>query len=106
MVIQWNRRARLELSSIYSYYFNVAGKRIALHIQNEIIDVVSSLASQPRLGHIMDEIEGVNERFRSLSINKHYRAIYFIDDSTIIIFSIWDNRQSPAKLEAKLKMGE
>ena len=105
MVIQWNRRARQELRDIYSYHLSVAGKQVAQHIQNKIIDVVSSLANQPHMGHVMDKIEGLDERFRSLVINKHYKVIYFIDNCMIVIFSIWDTRQNPVKLESTLKVG-
>ena len=40
--------------------------------------------------------------YRSISINKNYYFIYHVTKTTIWIVDIWDRRQNPAKLTARI----
>jgi len=101
MRIVWLEDARDDLESIYRFVAQDSEKAAA-EIHNNIYDQAGKLKDFPWLG-VVDPLLNENaEVYRSLIVRRHYKVVYKIDDKFIYIIAIWDCRQNPKMLMAKV----
>ena len=98
--LYWTDFSQKELKSIYSYYREKAGKRIASKIIDGIYYETCKLQKQPKIGQIEELLINRKQEFRHL-IFKNYKIIYWIneEEERIEINDVFDTRQNPIKLE-------
>ncbi len=89
--IEWTRRASVELSEIYQYYYEKAGQRVARRRIKTISQYVLELKNMPNLGRLDDKYHHI-PTYRYIVV-LDYRVYYFAKDDTINIISVWDCRQ-------------
>lgn len=74
---------------------------------NKFIDKVNALKRMllkyPYLGHPEPILADRKYPYRSKSITKYYRIIFFQKGNTIWIADFWDSRQDPVKLAQRIK---
>lgn len=103
MVIVVRASARKQLNEIFNYYCAVATKNVALKIIGKIREAIDILAMHPKIGPILyDYTDDVPFTYRSLVAHPNYKVIYRIDKDRVIVVAVWDCRQDPKMLEAKL----
>lgn len=100
MRIVYSSRAVESLKNIFQFLHRKS-ETAAATIQNGILDGIDRLQSFPEMAPIEPLLEDEPETFRSLVINRHYKAVYVIEDETIYIVDIWDCRQEPESLKKK-----
>ena len=98
MVVKWSAVAEERLKGIFDYYLHAAGNKVAMQLVVKVRDSVDSLRSMPLMAPLEKDLTDMEPAFRSLIINRHYKAIYFIDDENIMVVDIWDCRQNLVKL--------
>jgi plasmid stabilization system protein ParE len=91
--IFWTQTALRQRNYIFEYW-NTRNKSISYSrkLNDKIKERISFLKSDPELGSLT---EFINTRVLSLG---HYRIFYQRKKESIIITSIWDNRQNPGRL--------
>ena len=89
--IRWLRRASTELTKIYHYYEQVAGKKVAIRRLGRISESVLKLKDMPYLG-VLDQDFPHEPNYRHLTV-LDYKIYYFVDETVVYIASIWDCRQ-------------
>lgn len=99
LTIYWTEFAEKELESIFEYYHEVAGLRIAQKIVNGIFNRTLSLKDQPEIGKVEELLQGRKQEFRYL-VYKNYKIIYWINrkQNRIEINDVFDTRQNPVKI--------
>ncbi len=95
----WTAFSQKELESIFNYYKEKAGIRIAKNIVNGIFKEALKLKKQPELGQVEELLEAREEIFRYL-VHTNYKIIYWINfkENTIEIIDVFDTRQNPVKI--------
>ncbi len=102
MVVKWNKDAQIRIREIFDYYYDVVGQKTAMKITSTLRDSVDSLGRMPLKAPIELSLEDEPEKYRSLVILRRYKAVYYVEDETVIVVDIWDCRQSPAKLKTRV----
>ncbi len=97
--IIWLKLAEDKLIDIYNYHKAKAGKKIALNLVNDIVEMSSILENQPYIGAIEEFLNERSEGFRYILSNK-YKIIYYVnlEGGFISIANVFDTRQNPIKL--------
>lgn len=98
MVINWTAKAKTHLSRIYNYYQTVANSRTAKKMVRSIVASVKLLRQNPRMAAIEPLLSDFPQLFRSLVVEDHYKVVYYVEDETIHIVTVFDSRQDPHKL--------
>lgn len=92
--IIWSNSARLQLKTIFEYYnFRNKSKLYSLTLNSLIQNELKTLLQQPNIGKKTDFIN-----VRGLLI-ENYLIFYEINETPILILSIWDTRQDPKRLK-------
>ncbi len=102
--VYWTYFAEKKLDSIYSYYTNIAGKRVAQKLVNEIVEKSIKMEKSPFIGQLEPLLENRKEKFRYI-IHGNFKLIYWINElkNQIEIVNLFDCRQNPVLLEAQTK---
>lgn len=98
--LYWTDFSNKELKSIYTYYREKVGKRVAKKIVDGIYNETFKLKKQPKVGQIEELLINREHEFRYL-IFKNYKVIYWINEieGQIEINDVFDTRQNPLKIE-------
>ena len=92
--IVWTTTAKLQLKAIFEYFnFRNKSKLYSLKLNRLIQIELKILLQQPTIGKKTDSIN-----VRGLLIENYY-IFYQINETHIIILSIWDTRQNPKRLK-------
>jgi plasmid stabilization system protein ParE len=102
MQIQFTKLAREELLRIVSVFAEFAGARSANLFVERVRERGATLLKHPEIGHPETLLSDRKRLYRSISINKNYYFIYHVTKTTIWIVDIWDRRQNPARLTARI----
>lgn len=94
----WLEKAKAAFEQQKNWYLNTMGRHAAKKFTDAILKDADRLANSPHLGQIEPILEDLPERYRSLVCGKHFKLVYFIEETTIYIVAIRDCRQSPGKL--------
>lgn len=89
--IHWTRRASIDVAHIYDFYLKLSGTVVANNRLRKISDTVLYLKRFPYIGRIDDEnLDAPTHRYL---IVLDYKIYYFIEEDSVYIATIWDNRQ-------------
>ena len=102
MQIQFTKLAREEFLRIVSVFAEFAGTRSANLFVERVRERGATLLKYPEIGHPETLLSDRKRIYRSISINKNYYFIYHVTKTTIWIVDIWDRRQNPARLTARI----
>lgn len=92
--IVWSTSAKLLLKIIFEYFnFRNKSKIYSLKLNAFIQTELKKLLQQPNIGKKTDLIN-----VRGLLIENYY-IFYEINETHIIILSVWDTRQNPKRLK-------
>jgi addiction module RelE/StbE family toxin len=92
--IVWTTPAKLQLKAIFEYFnFRNKSKLYSLKLNRLIQTELKILLQQPTIGKKTDSIN-----VRGLLIENYY-IFYQINETHIIILSVWDTRQNPKHLK-------
>jgi toxin YoeB len=92
--IVWTTPAKLQLKAIFEYFnFRNKSKLYSLKLNRLIQTELKILLEQPTIGKKTDSIN-----LRGLLIENYY-IFYEINETHIIILSVWDTRQNPKRLK-------
>lgn len=97
MKVIWSNLAEDSLISIYKYYREVAGIKIARKIKIEIFEATRLLIKHPDSGQIEEVLNPLDEGHRYL-VKRHHKIIYKRVEEGILITDIFDTRQDPIKI--------
>ena len=103
MQLQFTKQAREEYLRIVSVFAEFAGARSANLFIERVRERGTTLLKHPEVGHPETLLSDRKRMYRSISINKNYYFIYHVTKTTIWIVDIWDRRQNPAKLTARIQ---
>lgn len=103
MKLQFTKQAREEYLRIVSVFAEFAGSRSANLFIERVRDRGTLLLKHPEIGHPEMLLSDRKRLYRSISLNKNYSFVYHVTKTTIWIVDIWDRRQNPAKLTARVK---
>jgi toxin ParE1/3/4 len=95
--IEWSELSERQLKDIFDYYSFEANSRIARKIINRIINRVSILENNPFAGPREELLSNYLEEYRYL-VESNYKIIYWKNENTITIASVFDCRQNPEKI--------
>lgn len=94
--IVWTSRAIEERKAILDYWIQRnQSKSYSIKLNNLFIEKIRHIALQPLSGRKTD-----NENVR-VSIVKEYLVFYEIEETKIIILTVWDGRRNPEDLSIK-----
>jgi|SRR5690554_3460191 len=96
--IEWSELSSKQLIDIYDYHYLKASPRTAKKIINKIIDRVEILRKNPLSGPKEELLDEMTEDFRYL-VESNYKIIYWQENKTITIASVFDCRQNPEKIK-------
>ena len=92
--IVWSTSAKLLLKTIFEYFnFRNKSKIYSLKLNAQIQTELKKLLQQPNIGKKTDLIN-----VRGLLI-ENYFIFYEVNETHIIILSVWDTRQDPKRLK-------
>ncbi|NHB68940.1 type II toxin-antitoxin system RelE/ParE family toxin [Perlabentimonas gracilis] len=96
--IEWSELSTKQLNYIFDYYSIKASPSIAKNIVNKIVDRVEILLKNPVSGPKEELLSEMSEDFRYL-VESNYKIIYWQENETITIASVFDCRQNPEKMK-------
>jgi plasmid stabilization system protein ParE len=99
VVIDWSDNAKQQLRDIFDYYQVSASKKVALKMTREIWQTAKPLAKFPFMAPIEPLLAEFSETFRSFVVRDIYKIIYYVDNDTVYVVSVWDCRQDPHKMK-------
>jgi len=97
MEILWSDFALDSLKDIYLYYDQIAGKKVAKKIKDQIFNSVKQLKKYPKSGQIEEMLIELDEGHRYL-VAGNYKIIYKQVKEGILITDVFDTRQNPKKI--------
>lgn len=100
--IHWSKRAERSYGKIIDYIAAQFGKPRARKYVTGVYTEVEKLPANPRLGQVEPLLEAARHEFRRLVIEDLTKVIYRITDTSIEIVDVWDTRQDPEELAARL----
>ena len=103
MRLQFTKLARAEYLRIVSVFAEFAGTRSANLFIERVRERGETLMKHPEVGHPETLLSDRKRMYRSISINQNYYFIYHVTKTTIWIVDVWDRRQNPARLTARIK---
>lgn len=99
----WTRMAQDHKDEAIAYGAEVFGKKSTIKLNNKIKESLETLSAYPQIGKIEPLLEDSALTYRSLTIHKNYKLVYYIEDDTVVVADIWDTRQEPAYLKNRLE---
>jgi plasmid stabilization system protein ParE len=104
MVVIWTPHAERKLDDVHSYYVE-HNPQAAKRMVAGIVHASNSLKVFPKRAPLL--LVYRKKRFRELLVQRPHRKIhkliYYIEDKTVYIATVWDCRQNPQKLIDELK---
>lgn len=95
--IIWTDFAIRNLKDIFDYYSTQADKKVAHKIIRQILKSAKQLQHNPDSGPTESNLMELRKNHRYL-VSGHYKLIYRIMNSQIIINDVFDTRQNPSKM--------
>ncbi|MDR0232131.1 MAG: type II toxin-antitoxin system RelE/ParE family toxin [Dysgonamonadaceae bacterium] len=97
-------KALSRLDEIFDWIKTTNNENAAVKVYNSILDELEILEKQPEIAAIEPTLEDLPQQFRSLVVNRKYKAVYYIEKQhdTVFVATIWDCRQNPVNLTKEL----
>ncbi|MEY4540973.1 MAG: hypothetical protein RLZZ306_2730 [Bacteroidota bacterium] len=89
--IVWSAKAEKQFIQLFNYLENYWSIDVAIRFTNDTDDVLETLQSMPFIGKASEQ----DDRIRMILITPKNSLYYLIEESTIYIISLVDNRQNP-----------
>lgn len=100
--VRWSRMAQDRKNELIAYGLKTFGKKSTIKFNDSIKDFTKSLSGNPLMGKVEPLLEDSPRTYRSITIHKHYKLIYYIEDTTVYIADLWDTRQEPRQLTNRI----
>ncbi len=97
MQIEWSEHARNDMRGIVAYVGQNFGRRKAEEALADIRERAEMLQDFPSLGRVFVKDPELGITYRSLT-TKLNKIVYFVESETIIIVTVWQNRQDIGRL--------
>jgi plasmid stabilization system protein ParE len=101
MQINWSEQSRDDLYEIMSYVASSFGRSKAEEVLAEIRHSAELLKDFPMLGKSFVEDTELGVSYRSLP-SKLNQIVYYIEEETITIVTVWQNRRDASRLKKTL----
>ena len=101
MQIKWSEQSFEDLLEIVIYVANSFGKSKAKEVLEEIRHSADLLKNFPLLGKSFVEDSELGIEYRTLP-SKLNQLVYYIEDETITIVTVWQNRRDVNRLKKLL----
>ena len=101
MQINWSEQSRDDLSEIMLYVASSFGKSKAKEVLAEIRHSAELLKDFPMLGKSFVEDPELGITYRTLP-SKLNQLVYYIENETITIVTVWQNRRDANRLKKML----
>lgn len=101
MQINWSDQSRDDLREIVSYVGNAFGRSKAEEVFAEIRHSAELLDDFPMLGKSFVEDKELGITYRTLP-SKLNQLVYYLEDETITIVAVWQNRKDISRLKKLL----
>lgn len=98
MNIVWTDKAKFHLKLIYLFYLENVSFKVAESIVKGLIDKVTNLIYNPKMGGIEPSLRTYPEGYRYL-VDGNNKIIYWIYNQEVIISVIFDCRRDPESLK-------
>ena len=102
MQIEWSEQSRSDLRGILSYVGMNFGRRKTEDVLSDIHENAELLKNFPCLGRVFVKDPELGITYRSLTA-KLNKIVYFVDNETITIVTVWQNRQDIGHLKKIIK---
>ena len=102
MQIEWSGQSRSDLRELLSYVGINFGRRKAEEVLSDIREHAELLKDFPNLGRVFVKDPELGITYRSLTA-KLNKMVYFVDNETITIVTVWQNRQDIGRLKKLIK---
>ena len=102
MQIEWSEQSRSDLRELLSYVGINFGRRKAEEVLSDIREHAELLKDFPSLGQVFVKDHELGITYRSLTA-KLNKMVYFMDNETITIVTVWQNRQDIGRLKKLIK---
>ena len=102
MQIEWSEQSRSDLRELLSYVGINFGRRKAEEVLSDIRERAELLKDFPSLGQVFVKDPELGITYRSLTA-KLNKMVYFVDNETITIVTVWQNRQDIGRLKKLIK---
>ena len=102
MELRYTKQAKQEFLRRVDIYGEFSGPISANKFIEKVNSINRMLIKHPYLGHPEELLANRKFPYRSKSITKFYRMIFYQDGDTIWVVDFWDSRRDPAKLVLRL----
>jgi plasmid stabilization system protein ParE len=102
MVVIWTPNAEKRLDEIYCFY-EAKSKQVARKLIADLRNATQVLVAFPYMAMIESNLTGNRETYRSLVVRRFFKVIYYVENDTVYIFTVWDCRQNPGKMREDIK---
>ena len=89
--VVWSAKAEKQFIQLFNYLEDYWSIDVAIHFTNDTDDVLETLQSMPFIGKASEQ----DNRIRMILITPKNSLYYLIEESTIYIIALVDNRQNP-----------
>jgi len=91
-----------DMENIYCYYAEY-NENYAVGLYNQFIEEAETLQIFPEIAPKEPLLEGYPEEYRSLIVRHNYKLVYFIENETVNVVTVFDCRQNPRKLKKDIR---
>lgn len=97
MNVKWSARAIKSLHVVEAYILQEFGEQARAKFMLAAKQAAEHLEQFPEFGQEEPLLSHRRKKYRSLTIERKSKMIYYIDESQIIIADFWECRREPAK---------
>ena len=97
MTVFWTDTALENLEIIFDFYSLQANKIVAKKIIKQLVESTIHLKTNPKIGQKEELLKSRKIEYRYILQGNH-KIIYWIDNKTVTIATVFDCRQNPTKL--------
>ena len=101
MKVNWADEARADLRDILIYLYKTFGSKVTRRALADLKWSIQLLLLFPSLGKPCIEAASFGISYRMLS-SKHHKLVYYLENDTLNIVAVWDNRKDPERLRNRM----
>ena len=101
MKVNWADEARADLRDILVYLYKTFGSKASRKVLVDLNTSIHLLLLFPCLGkpYLEDMLLGVSYR---VLVSRHHQLVYYLEEDTLNIVAVWDNRKDSESLVKRL----
>ena len=103
MNISWTSEAYDSWCSVADYILHEFGEMALQKFYQNTEEWQDVLSASPLAGKVEPLLKNRKIKYRSITISKQNKLIYYIEDTTIYIAALWDTRREPTNQANNLK---